>query len=82
MEYNPENFPYKCFYSVEENEVYSFYRQAQGFRVPIKEIVSKKTEMKREGEIQRPYELEQVFDREFGEMYLINERALVVRSSS
>lgn len=44
MEKNPENFPYKCFYSVGENEVYSFYRQAQGFRVPIREIEIKKDE--------------------------------------
>lgn len=28
------NFPYKCFYSEEEGEVWSFYRQGQSFRVP------------------------------------------------
>jgi len=77
MDWNPENFPYKCFYSEEENEVYSFYRQGQGFRVPIFEIEHRKNEAKKE-----PYEYEQVFDREFGEMYLVNERALIVRSSS
>lgn len=32
---NQQNFPYKCFYSEEESEVWSFYRQGQSFRVPV-----------------------------------------------
>lgn len=28
---NKKNFPYKCFYNDEKNEVYSFYRQGQAF---------------------------------------------------
>ena len=35
MNSNKLNFPYKCFYNQEENEVYSFYRQGQGYRIPI-----------------------------------------------
>jgi len=27
LEHDHLNFPYKCFYNSEENEVYSFYRQ-------------------------------------------------------
>jgi hypothetical protein len=29
------NFPYKCFWDSNQNQVYSFYRQGQSFRVPI-----------------------------------------------
>lgn len=29
MGVSKKNFPYKCFYNEEENEVYSFYRQGQ-----------------------------------------------------
>ena len=33
MNSNEKNFPYKCFYSEENKEVYSFYRQGESFRI-------------------------------------------------
>jgi len=76
MQSNTQNFPYKCFYSAEENEVYSFFRQGQAFRFPIQEVPSKKNEGKDD------YMLEQIIDKDLGQMYLINEKALIARSSS
>ena len=38
MDCNRKNFPQKCFYNSEKNEIYSFYRQGQSFRVPVKVI--------------------------------------------
>lgn len=35
---NDKNFPVKAFYNSEYNEIYSFYRQGQSFRVPVFEI--------------------------------------------
>tara|TARA_B110000285_G_C14791031_1_gene453039 strand:- start:247 stop:372 length:126 start_codon:yes stop_codon:yes gene_type:complete len=29
-----KNFPYKCFYNDEEDEVYAFYRQGEFFNIP------------------------------------------------
>lgn len=46
MDSNRQNFPYKCFYSAEDNEVFSFYRQGQSFRIPIFEIESPKNHNK------------------------------------
>ena len=35
---NDKNFPYKCFYNYDDNEVYAFYRQGQSFRVPVTSV--------------------------------------------
>lgn len=29
-----KNFPYKCFFSEDNNEIYSFYRQGESFIIP------------------------------------------------
>ena len=76
MVVNPQNFPYRCFYSEETNEAYSFYRQGQAFRVPIQEVDCPKNAGKAD------YYLEQILDRDLGQMYLVNEKALIARSSS
>ena len=31
LSYTKKNFPYKCFYNDERDEIYSFYRQGQAF---------------------------------------------------
>lgn len=36
MNCNKKNFPQKAFYNQDNNEVYTFYRQGQSFRIPIK----------------------------------------------
>lgn len=38
LDSNNKNFPYKCFYNSDSNEIYSFYRQCQSFTVPVLEI--------------------------------------------
>ena len=38
LDSNNKNFPVKCFYNQEYNEVYSFYRQGMSFRVPVFDI--------------------------------------------
>ena len=30
-----KNFPYKCFYNDEDDEVYAFYRQGQFYNIPV-----------------------------------------------
>ena len=30
-----KNFPYRCFYNPDKDEVYSFYRQGQAFIIPV-----------------------------------------------
>lgn len=75
MNCSHQNFPVKCFYSSEENEVFSFYRQGDGLRVPCKFIENKMNATKDD------YYLEKIHNKDLGEMYLINEKALVTRSS-
>ena len=60
MNSNDQNFPYKCFYSAEDNEVFSFYRQGQAFRNPILEVESKKNANK------EMYYKEQIIDKDLG----------------
>jgi hypothetical protein len=33
-----KNFPYKCFYNEERDEIYGFYRQGQSFIVNAKDV--------------------------------------------
>lgn len=35
---NNKNFPVKCFYNTEYNEIYTFYRQGTSYRVPVFDI--------------------------------------------
>lgn len=84
---NNKNFPVKCFYNSEHNEVYSFYRQGQSFRIPcfvcehesnyvFAGINTQKKELKDE------FTYQDIYDKDLGQMFLINETALVCRSSS
>ena len=73
---NNQNFPYKCFYSADDNEVFSFYRQGQALRIPILDVESKRNAGKDK------YYKEQIIDKDLGQMYLVNDKALIARSSS
>ena len=77
LETNKKNFPYKCFYSHEENEVFSFYRQSQSFRVPCLMVDSPANKGK-----EKPFYFERIYEKDLGQMYLINGVALVARSSN
>ena len=76
LESNAKNFPWKCFYNADENEVYSFYRQGQSFRIPCFEVESARNKGK------EAYIYEKIIDKDLGQMYLINNTALVARCSS
>ena len=76
MTTNKLNFPYKCFYNSEENEIFSFYRQGNSFRFPILEIESTQNEKKEK------YVMQKMIDKDLGQMFLVHEKCLVVRSSS
>lgn len=52
-----KNFPIKCFYNFEKNEIYSFYRQGQAFSV-VPETLD--------------YRVEQITFRELGQLVLYN----------
>ena len=75
---NDQNFPYKCFYNNDNNEVYQFYRQGQSFRVPIFELEGHPANRgKIDGEVYQ----ETITDRCLGQMFMIDETALISRSS-
>lgn len=76
LECNNKNFPWKCFYNPEQNEVYSFYRQGQSFRVPVMEVDRPINEDK------PPYTFQKITNKDLGQMYLFENKALVARSSS
>ena len=63
-----KNFPYKSFYNTDDNEIYSFYRQGEAFIV--------------HGDDAQTVKFEKMADQDLGYMYLINNKALVARSSS
>jgi hypothetical protein len=68
MDCSAKNFPYKSFYNTDENMIYSFYRQGQCFNV--------------NGDDAKDVKFEKMTDQDLGQMYLINNKALVARSSS
>ena len=76
MDCNRKNFPQKCFYNSEKHEVYSFYRQGESYRVPVKVIEDDQNEGKEE------FYQQKMYDKDLGAMYLVYEDALVVRCSS
>ena len=65
---NSKNFPYKCFYSAENNEIYSFYRQGHTFVLNPENT----------GE----YRFEKITNKDLGDMVLFQGEALIARSSS
>ena len=65
---------------MEYNEIYTFYRQGQSYRVPVFDIdVKANYEMDK---IKDRYTFQDIFDKDLGQMFLINETALVARSSA
>jgi len=68
MDCNSKNFPYKSFYNDEEHVIYSFYRQGQAFTINADNACDVK--------------YEKMTDVDMGQMYLINNKALIARSSS
>ena len=68
MECPKKNFPYKCFYNDDKDEIYSFYRQGQSFTIKPDKM--------------EDYVYDKMTDMDLGSMYLIYNKALVVRSSS
>ena len=65
---NLKNFPYKSFYSEENDEIYTFYRQGQAFTMKPDDIAN--------------YRFEKIIDKDLGQMVLMYGEALAVRSSS
>ena len=76
LDSNNKNFPYKCFYSQESNEIFSFYRQCQSFRVPVFEVENDMNTGKKD------FIYEKIHDKDLGQMFLINGVALIARCSS
>jgi len=59
---NNKNFPWKSFYNPEENEVYTFYRQGESFRIPCLEV----EHYMNEGKEDEPYVFEKIIDKDLG----------------
>jgi hypothetical protein len=68
MDCNAKNFPVKCFYNDEKDEIYSFYRQGHSFKIPRRDIEN--------------YQTYKVFDGDFGQIVLMKGVCLIVQSSS
>lgn len=67
MDCSSKNFPLKCFFNAEKNQIYSFYRQGQVFVIDADDLTK--------------YRYERMTDLDLGQMVLINGEALIVRSS-
>jgi hypothetical protein len=65
------DFPYKCFYNDEEDEIYAFYRQGNFFNIPVSE----------NSENQKEIETGDCTDMSLGDMYLVFNKLIVARSS-
>lgn len=63
-----KNFPYKCFYNPDDEEIYSFYRQGYSF------IINK--------DDPTDYLFDRMTDMDLGQMYLIFNQCMAIRSSS
>ena len=65
------NFPLKTFYNYQANEFYTFFRQGHGVTVVIDDYKNFKS-----------FRSEKITYADFGSMYLLFDKALIVRSSS
>ena len=63
-----KNFPYKCFYSAERNEIYCIYRQGEVYTIKPDKL--------------NDYRFQKIIDRDLGQMELLFDHALCIRSSS
>lgn len=68
MNTSMKNFPYKAFYSAEREEIFCIYRQGEVFTIKPKKLDE--------------YKFQKVIDRDLGQMELLFDQALVIRSSS
>jgi hypothetical protein len=68
MDCTSKNFPYKVFANDENNESYIFYRQGQVFTVNNTDP--------------NEYQFARMTEMDLGQMYLVNNKALIARSSS
>lgn len=68
MDCNNKNFPVKCFYNELKDEIYSFYRQGQSFKIKSNNIDE--------------YQFKQTIDGDFGQTILINGECVITQSSS
>lgn len=68
MDCNRMNFPYKSFFNPEDNVIYCFYRQGQAFTISADDPGN--------------FHVERMTDKDLGQMYLFNNKALIARSSS
>ena len=68
MDCTQKNFPYRVFANVESNECYLFYRQGHVFTVNNANV--------------HDYKFARMTDMDLGQMYLVNNKALIARSSS
>lgn len=68
MECTKKNFPQKCFYNSLDNMVHVFYRQGHAFNISAEDSLNT--------------QIEKMTDMDLGQMFLINDRALITRSSS
>lgn len=64
-----ENFPQRCFYNETGKEIYTFYRQGHAVTIPI--------EMQGKSYILKDFVTEKPLNKSLGELYLIEEQALV-----
>jgi hypothetical protein len=64
---NMKNFPYKCFYNDDLDEIYAFYRQGECFIIDAKNLAN--------------YNLGKCTEQSLGDMYLVFNKCLVARSS-
>lgn len=69
-----KNFPYKCFFNEEDNEIYSFYRQGQSFIIKLKDVKGEDWGQK--------FLYDRMTEMDLGQMYIVYNKALIARSSS
>ena len=68
MDCNSHNFPVKCFYNDDKDEIYSFYRQGHSFKMKPDNITD--------------YQYKHIYDGDFGQIVLVNNECLIIQSSS
>ena len=76
LDCNKMNFPQKCYYNSDNNEVYTFYRQGHSFRIPVKVITHAQNDDKEN------FYFQKIYDKDLGDMFMVYEQALVIRCSS
>jgi len=74
LECTKKNFPYKCFYSEENKQIYCFYRQGMAFTIQLNPLDLSSS--------LSDYRYERITDLDLGQMVLFQGEVLIVRSSS